>query len=372
MNRSHAGLVPASLNEGRLRTLLRFAWGSAGSTDTVTLTKNLSVMLAAGLTIPEALEALVAETAGPFKHRLRAWHADVRSGRPFAEAIRDSARLFGPVFMNAVRVGEQSGTLAANLTRVAEQLEQELRLRRSVRGAMAYPAFVLVTTGLIGGGLAIFVLPKLARVFQSLRVELPWTTRLLIALADLLDRYGFVLLPGSVLVLLAFALLLCHPRVRPLVERALLRAPLLGRFFHDVNRARFCRTLGTLLQTGLPLPEALTLSEDALSNVIYRRSISQLRSRVESGQGLAGGLALFPRLYPTMIQRAVAVGERSAGTGDSLTYLARFYEDKVAVEAKAFATLVEPILLLIIGLSIGFLAISIFTPIYSVTSGVRL
>ena len=341
-------------------------------TDIVTMAENFAVMLQSGVTVPEALDTLVDQSTGALKSVLVRVNATVCAGETLSEAIKNEKRVFDPVFVSSVRVGETSGTLAENLQHVARQLERDLEIRRHVQGAMLYPSIVIITTLSIGLALATFVLPQMADVFSSLGTELPLSTQVVIWLAEMFDLYGVIITPGFLLLLIGLFVLLRSRPMQPLVDTFTLKVPGVNTFLHDLNLARFSRSLGTMLKSGVPIQEALEITSVVLSNYLYRESVKTMHEKIASGENFSKLVAEYPRLYPKIIQRMIAVGERSGGMSDTLEYMARHYEQKVEIRAKNLSTIVEPILLLVIGLAVAFLAIAIFTPIYSITEGLSL
>jgi type II secretory pathway component PulF len=338
--------------------------------DIVTMTQNLSVMLGAGLTVPESLSVLVDQSGGKLRAILARLNEEVQGGEMLGDALEKFGKEFGPIFISAVKVGENSGTLSKNLTHVASQMEQDLEVRRNVQGAMLYPSIIIIATIILGLALATFVLPQMTSIFRSLDVELPWTTRTLIFVADQFQTHGAIVTPTVLLTLFLSAYLLRRRFMQPVVHRAVLYIPLLKTFIHELNRARFCRAIGTMLQSGIPIQETLGIVASAMPNYVYRLSILAMHERIESGESFADIVEQYPRLYPKMVQRMIAVGERSGGLADSLLYLARFYEQKVSIKAKSISTIIEPLLLITIGIGVAFVALSIFTPIYSVTEAI--
>lgn len=337
--------------------------------EVVTMTQNLSVMLEAGLTVPESISVLVEQSAGRLRAILKRVNEEVQGGETLGDALERYGKEFGPIFVSAVKVGESSGTLAKNLTHIAHQMERDLEIRRNVQGAMLYPSIIVVATVILGLALATFVLPQMTSIFESLDVELPWSTRALIWISGVFQTYGAIVTPAIVVGCFMCVYFLRRRFLQPLVHRILLRLPLIGTFVHEMNRARFCRSIGTMLQSGIPIQEALGIISTAMPNYVYRKSLVAMHDRIESGDAFASIVDEFPKLYPKMVQRMIAVGERSGGLADSLLYLARFYEQKVAIKAKNMSTIIEPLLLIAIGVGVAFVALSIFTPIYSVTEG---
>ncbi len=338
--------------------------------DIVTMTQNLSVMLEAGLTVPESLDVLSEQSTGKLKAILTKVNAQVQAGGMLGDALEKEYKTFGPIFISSVRVGEGSGTLAENLTHIANQMEQDLEVRRNIQGAMLYPSIVIVATILLGLALATFVLPQMTSIFKSLDVELPWSTRTLIFTADLFQKHGAIVTPSVIGGIILFIYFIRRRFMQPVVHRIMLFLPGLKTFVHELNRARFCRAIGTMLNSGIPIQEALGIIVDAMPNYVYRKSVAKMHKAIETGESFSEIVEKFPKLYPKMVQRMIAVGERSGGMADSLLYLARFYEQKVSIKAKSISTIIEPLLLIGIGLGVAFVALSIFTPIYSVTEGI--
>lgn len=338
--------------------------------DIVTMTQNLSVMLEAGLTVTESLDILVEQSTGKLKKILAKVSQEVQGGGMLGDALEREYKTFGPIFISAVRVGESSGTLSKNLTHIAEQMEGDLEVRRNVQGAMLYPSIVITATILLGLALATFVLPQMTSIFKSLDVELPWSTRLLIFIADLFQKHGAIVTPSVIIFFVLLIYLVRRRFMQPFTHRIVLYLPGIKSFVHELNRARFCRAVGTMLESGIPIQEALGIITEAMPNYVYRKSVQIMHSEIETGESFSDIIERFPRLYPKMVQRMVAVGEKSGGLSESFLYLARFYEQKVAIKAKSISTIIEPLLLIAIGLGVAFIALSIFTPIYSITEGI--
>jgi type IV pilus assembly protein PilC len=329
-------------------------------------------MLEAGLTVPESLAVLEEQSTGSMHKVLRNVYKDVQGGSSLGEAIEKHPKVFSALFISSVRIGESSGTLSENLTHLATQMERALEIRRSIQGAMLYPGVVISATVILGLALATFVLPQMASIFTSLNIELPWATRVMIWFAEVFQAHGQWLSPTIIVMILCSIALLRRPVVKPYVDYVVLKMPGVKPFLHNINRAQFCRSVGTMLQSGVPIQETLKIGANILPNTFYNRSVANMADRIASGDGFADIMEAYPNYYPKMIQRMVAVGERSGSLGESLLFLAKFYEDKVARQAKNMSTIIEPLLLIFIGLGVGFLAIAIFTPIYSVTGGLTL
>jgi type IV pilus assembly protein PilC len=346
--------------------------GGVKKVDLVMMAKHFSVMLRAGLTAPEALDVLVEQASGSMQSVLARVDKRVRSGAMLGDAMALEPKVFSAVFLSAVRIGEQSGSLADNLEQLSTQMEKDLTLRRNIQSAMLYPALVMTLAFVMGLGIATYVLPQIVGVFSSLNVELPWTTHVLIWIAEKFDSHGELISIGSILFVVFLIWLVRQPFMRPYFDRLTLKTPAISSFIHDINRARFCRTIGTLLMSGVPIDEALEIGAKVLPNVIYRSSVRHMVKRVATGDNFSDIVGLYPDLYPKVIHRMIAVGERSGSLGSILKDVAAFYEERVEIQAKGMSTLIEPILLIVIGGIVGLIAVSILTPIYSITSSISL
>lgn len=346
---------------------MNISFGRVSSLERVLLTKHLSVMLKSGLTLVEALDVSGEQAGGKLERVLGQVKAAVEGGSSFNEALAKFPRVFPAIYVSTVRVGEASGTLAENLNHLAQQLEKDYELVRKVRGAMIYPGIVLAATFLLGSGIAVFLLPKLAKLFSAFSSTLPLSTRILLAVATFFEKSGVIFIVAVVVAIVGLRFLLRSRPVRPIWHRFLLGLPLAGRVIQNVNLARFAWTLGTLLKSGVAITEAVAIVSTSLDNEVYRRSLTRVGKAIERGTTLAAVLTAEGKLYPKIADRMVNVGEKTGQLDEVLLYLAQFYEADLDHETKNLATTLEPILLLVIGLVVGFVAISIITPIYQLT-----
>lgn len=272
--------------------------------------------------------------------------------------------------MNAVRAGESSGTLEDNLSHVAKQLQKDKELMSKVKGAMLYPVVVLTATFVLGMVLSFVVLPQITPLFTGLKIELPFTTRVLIAFATFVEAHGIALFSGIVAFIALAAWFVKQKFSHPLTHWFFIHTPIIKEIVRSANLARFSRTLGTLLKSGLHIDEAVEITKNTLGNFYYRRALANVSNRIGKGSSLADNLNVYPKLFPVMTSRMVSVGEESGKLDDTLLYISHFYEIEVDNSTKTLSTAIEPLLLLFIGLAVGFLALSIITPIYNITGSV--
>lgn len=342
--------------------------------DLVQFLKNLSVMLSAGLTLPESLDILYdqAPKRSGLKPVLERLAKRVRAGASLGDSMALEPRVFKPFIVSSIIIGERSGTLAMNLERVFTQMERDLKIKRQVQSSMLYPGLVFTASVALFFGIANFVLPQITDVFTSLNVELPFTTRALIWTANVFDQHGLLITILAFALMIGLVIIARLPFARVYVDKAYLFIPGLRTFVHDYQRARFCRILSTLLESGTPIVEATKVTSDALGNTAYREMSKRALERVKTGMTLSESLEIAPKLYPKMLRRMSAVGERSGHLGETLDYLAGYYEQRIEVLSKNVASMIEPVLLIALGLFVGLLALSILTPIYSITGSVTI
>lgn len=345
--------------------------GGVTLTDKAAFAKHLAVMVTSGLTITEALDIAIDAARGKLKHVLVTVHQSVEQGASLSVAFASHPKVFSKLFIDVVQAGEQSGTLGQNLSYIADQLEKQQALHRKVKSAMAYPSVVLVASTLLALGLSYYVLPQIIPLFNGLRVDLPLSTRMVIAFADYMEVYGLQTLLGFVIGIPTLIAILRSSTLRPITHFLILHIPVVKQISMNSNLSRFSLTLGTLLKSGLTITEALDIAGSTVSNAYYQKKIVGLARDVENGTSLSVAMAADPRVFPKLITSMIKVGESSGKLDDVLTYLAHFYEEEVDTATKTLTTMLEPLLLIIIGVVVATLASAIIGPIYRITGNVR-
>ncbi len=361
-----AGLMVVSLKK-ETGSLADFLLGFGGVTNVVKVTfaKHLSLMIRAGLPIDESVRVLRDQAQGRFRRVLSKVLQNVESGRPLSEGFAEYPGVFSELFIATVRAGEASGTLEESMNDLALQLAKSYELQRKIRGAMIYPIIVLTAAAGIGIGLAYFVLPKVISLFQSITVQLPLTTRLLIGLSRFLVAHGTAFFLGVAFTVIVIVQILKLKPIRPFTHYVLLKLPVFGKLAQNFNLANFARTMATLLKSGLSIGDAFQITSNTLRNVRYKKALLRVREATETGIPASTTLEEFPKLFPAITSRMIAVGERTGNLEDTFGYLAEFYEDEVDNMTKNLSTILEPVLLIVIGLFIAGIAIGIITPIYN-------
>ncbi len=340
--------------------------------DKLLFTKHLSVMIKSGITLSEAVEVLRTQTSNiAFKSVLVEIEKEINNGQTLKKALSKHPKIFDPLYLNLISIGEESGNLEKNLEFLAEELQKTYEFDKKVKGALLYPEIILVVALIMGGGIALFVLPQLANLFSSLDVALPLPTRVLLWLSVLMQSYGLIIVPSIFGVLFLFSLLVKSPPVKPTWHKFLLKLPIFGPFIQNTEAANFCRNLGLMLKSGLPIVTALHAVEDSTTNLVYKDYVHSLIKRVAKGGSIEAELSNGNYKYlPLIVAKMAGVGEKTGKLDETLLYLGNFFADEVDSTAKNLPTILEPLLLVIIAGMVLFLALAIIGPIYDLTGSV--
>ena len=335
--------------------------------------KHLSIMIRSGMSILDSLWLLKKQAkTRSFKKILDQLIVDVDNGQFLSVSFEKYRSIFGEFFISIIRVGEASGTLADNLNYLHEQLRKNYELRRKVKAAMIYPVIILVATLGIGSILIFYVFPKIMPIFKSLKVELPISTKILIALVNFLNNYGLWVIVGLIIFIIIFFILLRIKAVRFLQHRLILTLPIFGRVSTNVNMTAFARTLASLLKSGIKIVDAILITSNTMPNMVYQRELKIIAERIKSGETISQYLMEQKKFFPPIFAQMVEVGENTGRLDENFIYLADFYEAEVDEVFKNLSGILEPIMLLIMGSMVGFIAISIISPIYEITQGLNL
>jgi len=335
--------------------------------------KNLALMIKSGLSLREAVVTLQEQSKSKvFKEILHGVIKNIDNGRSLADSLAGYPGVFDPLYINMIRIGEESGGLEENLNYLASQLEKSYQLSGKVKGAMVYPAIIILAVVILSLALIFFILPKVTPIFQSLNIELPLTTRILIKFTEIVENYGFLLLVGVIGLIFISILLLRIQKIKFLSHKLTLKIPIMGQIFRDVSIAQFGRTLGILLRSGIPVVQALDITQNTLVNLVYQKELAGITEEVKKGKSISDYLKKKETAFPLMVSRLVGVGEKTGSLEETLLYIGDFYEAEVDKSTKTLSSTVEPILLLIIGLAVGLIAVAIISPIYEITRGLHL
>ncbi len=346
--------------------------GKIKTIDVIFMTKYLAVMLKAGLPITEAFRHIGSETKSPSIRKLtKETITQIENGAKLSDALKKYEKSLGALYINLIRVAEASGTLEEGMFFLEEYLSRRYDLEKKVKGAMTYPILVVVLAIGVGAMVVTVLLPKLMGLFKSLNVELPMSTKILIWISDTVQNHGLVILGVLTGTMVSLWLLGKIRQVKYVYEWFWLHLPVMGKLAYEDSVAQFTRSFGVMLKSGVPVTKALEIMEDLAKFRRERVEIKRLREGVKKGDKIGDLLLQKGGYFPSIVARMIKVGEESGNLDENLAYLADFYEHEVADLGNKMAELIEPILLLVVGLMVGWLAMAVITPMYNITGSIR-
>ena len=345
-------------------------FGHISLVERMMFTRHLAVMVKAGLSLNQALKTLAEQTKNPrFKRAIVRIEENVRQGKTFSESLAIFPRIFNNLYVNMVKVGETSGNLDEVLNNLAEQIRKDHDLISRIRGAMIYPAVIIITMVGIGVLMMIMVVPKLTEVFEELNVDLPLSTQVIIGISNFLQNH----LIWGIVILIAFFFLarlsLRNKAVKRVLHKIYLYTPILGPLLKKINSARFARTIGSLTESGVAIVKSLEITAGTLGNIHFKESLIACGQEVQKGKDLSKSLSNYKNLYTPMIIQMVRVGEQTGSLSSILKTLADFYEEEIDKTTKNLSSIIEPVIMIVVGAAIGFFAVSMIQPMYSMMGG---
>lgn len=346
-------------------------FSSVSLDDKVILTRNLGAMLDAGLTTSRALGVMERQSKNKrLKSVLGSMIAVVKGGATFSSALAKFPDVFPQLLVSMVRAGEESGKLAESLRVVSTQMERSSNLTKKIRGALIYPAIVVVAMIGIGILMLIYVVPTLTQTFNEVGAKLPPTTEFIISASNFLVNNTILALGGLVLFVVVLMALVRTPQGKVALDWLFLRIPLIKSLVQETYSARTARTLASLLSAGVDVVYSLTITREVVANAFYQKVLKDAEASVVKGGQISQTFMQHPELYPPMVAEMVAVGEETGRLSEMLKETATFYEESVEQQTKDLSTIVEPVLMVVIGGFVGFFAISMIAPIYSLSNGI--
>jgi len=372
-------LISADLDEEKkpLTTFQEKWWGALPFLEKVSLTektvftRNLRVMIRAGISLPRALRTLALQTKSQkFRAALLDIVEEIVKGKNFSDSLSKYPDIFSELFQNMAKVGEEAGTLEEVLKILTRQMEREGELKSKIKGAMIYPAVIILTMIGIGILMMVMVVPKLAETFEELAIELPLTTQLIIGISFfLLERWYLFL--GLVLVLVfLFQAILKTKKGKKFFDNLTLKIPIISPIIKKTNSAYTVRTLGSLISSGVPIVRSLEVTSRTLGNLYFKEAMEKTAEEVRKGAKLSESLRPYENIYSPLVIQMIEVGEETGQTSDILEKLAEFFEEEVTNATKNLAAVIEPVLMLIVGATVGFFAISMIQPMYSMLGAI--
>lgn len=338
--------------------------------DIVLFTRQFATMIDAGLPLVQCLDILANQTDNrTFKQMLKQIKSDVESGSTFADALKKHPKTFDELFVNLIAAGEVGGILDTILNRLAAYIEKAMKLKKKVKGAMVYPSVVLVVAVAVVAVLLLFVIPIFKKMFEDMGGGLPTPTQMVIDISDWVQSYILFIIAVIVAFFIAFNRFYATRKGRALMDDLVLRVPVIGDLIRKVAVARFTRTLGTMIQSGVPLLDGLDIVARTAGNKTVEAAILKTRASIAEGRTIADPLS-ESGVFPSMVVQMIAVGESTGALDAMLTKIADFYDEEVDAAVEALTSLIEPFLMIFLGGTIGGLVIAMYLPIFKLAGTV--
>lgn len=339
--------------------------------DKIMFTRNLAVMIGAGLALNKALETLQKQVDNKkLKFCIAKIAENVQAGKPFSDSIAAYPEIFPGLFVNMVKIGETAGNLEQVLNNLADQMKKDYDIVSRVKGALIYPGVIFSVMILVGYLMMILVVPQLSATFKELGGDLPASTKFIIWLSENMKSYWYIALALAIVSVYLFRRALKTESGKKIFDMLVLKIPVIKNLSKKMNSARFCRTLGILIDSGVPIVKALEILSKTLTNHFFSVSLERASLDIQKGKTLYESLKHYESLYPPLVTQMISVGEETGSLTKVLVRLADFYEDEVNNLTKNLSTIIEPVMMVIIGAAVGFFAISMITPMYSVLNNI--
>lgn len=354
-----------------VKKALSLSFGGIKVAERIMFAKNLSAMIRAGLPLPRAVSVLERQIENKqWKKVFASIETDLTKGVPLSGALAKFPKTFNTLFTAMVRAGEESGSIADALKLVGEEMEKSNELKKKVRGAMLYPLIIIGLMLAIGVLMFVYVLPKLTATFKDLGAELPLATRVIIAVSDAVQAHWIVILSSVIGLGVAFMLFARSSFGRSILHKLTLKLPIVGPIAKEVNAARTTRTLSSLLASGISVVPAVGITMDVVQNVHYKKMLQKVGDDIQKGDTMQSIFSSRTDLYPPFVGEMIGVGEETGALSKTLLDIATFYENEVDQKTKNMSTVIEPVLMIIIGLGVGFFALAMISPIYSLSNNI--
>ncbi len=341
--------------------------GRISTTDLVNFTRQLSTMVTAGLQLTVSLDILEAQAKPAMAKIVTEIRREVESGGTLAGAMEKHSQAFDQVYIALVRAGEAAGSLDKVLSRLADNLERKREFQRKIKGAMVYPAIVIAAMLVVATIMILFVIPRMMTIYEEFQADLPMTTKILLAISSFATQYWYLFLVFLVGGSFLLRILSRTPQFKTQVDALTFRLPIIGKLKTQVMLTEFSRTLSLLVGAGVLIIDALKIVVNSFSSPLYQRAVEKAIEKVEKGSALASALAqeaIFPPILPQMI----AVGEETGKIDDVLKKVSVYFEQEAEMRVKGLTTAIEPLIMIVLGVGVGFLVIAVIMPIYNLTA----
>jgi type IV pilus assembly protein PilC len=364
-------IVPTTIAP-KTQPLLGSFRGGVKPKDIVIFTRQFSTMIGAGLPLVQALDILSKQTENPaFAKMIGEIKNDVEGGSTFADALKKFPRVFSELYTNMVAAGEAGGILDTILVRLATYIEKAQQLIRKVKGALVYPSVVITVAVLVIVVIMVFVVPTFSKMFSTLGGTLPMPTQIVIDLSHFLGGPGGLILLASIVAFIVFIVQFRRTQTgKMLTDRILLRLPVIGMLFRKVAVAKFTRTLGTLVSSGVPILDGLNITAKTAGNKVIEKAVMEVRQGVSEGKTIAEPLTQS-KVFPPMVTQMIAVGESTGALDSMLGKIADFYDEEVDQAVSTLTSMIEPVLMVFLGGTVGFIVVAMYLPIFKLITLIK-
>ena len=340
-------------------------------TEKLFFVQYLGIMLKASISLSMALKTLAIQTNNKrFSKIIEDISRNVEKGVSFTESLRPHEKIFGQLFINMIESGEISGKLEDVLKKLYIQFKKNHELISKVKGALTYPIVILAAMGGIGVFMMIVVVPKITAMFRDFNAELPLPTKLLIKFSDSLAAFGLIYLLTAIIFIAIIFRIIKTPKGKFIFHTLLLRLPIFGTIAKKINLARFARTISSLLKTDIMIIKSFQITAQVLGNALYHKALMEMSEKIKKGGTIKETIAGYPGLFPPVVVQMVAIGEETGELDYVLEELAEFYEGEIDQTMNNLPAIIEPVLILTLGLVVGAMAVAIIMPMYSLTSAI--
>lgn len=368
-NLRQQGINPIKVRKHIASALFTKRKPSVKPKDIAFFSRQMATMMKAGIPLVQSFEIVAkgVENAS-MRDLVLAIKGDVESGRSFSEALQQHPRYFDPLFCNLVAAGESSGSLDTMLHRIAIYKEKTESLKRKIKKALFYPTAVLVVAIIVTGILLIFVVPQFEQLFKGFGADLPFFTKMVIRLSETVQKWWWIILSAAIGAIWGLGYAKQRStRVQHILDKLILKLPIIGEILHKAAVARYARTLSTTFAAGVPLVEGLESVAGATGNIVYTQAVNQIRDEVSTGSQIQAAMR-NTGIFPPMVVQMVAIGEESGSLDAMLSNVATIYEEEVDLAVDSLSSLLEPLIMAILGVLVGGLVIAMYLPIFKMGS----
>ncbi|GBD98882.1 MAG TPA: type II secretion system F family protein [Nitrospirae bacterium] len=368
-------IIPTAISEKQKKALfsgLSLGGGRVNDKDIVVFTRQFSTMIDAGLPLVQALDILSTQVENKtFARVLGEIKVDVEGGSTFADSLKKHPKVFSELYVNMVAAGEAGGILDTILNRLANYIEKAMKLKKKVKGALVYPAVVTTIAVLVIAVIMVFVVPTFSKMFANFGATLPVPTLIVLGISQFVAGVGGLIVLGAVIVvIIAIIQFRKTEKGKYVIDRIMLKLPIFGILLLKVAVAKFTRTLGTLISSGVPILDGLDITAKTAGNKVIERSVIRLRAAVSEGKTIAEPL-MQEKVFPPMVNHMIAVGEATGALDAMMSKIADFYDDEVDNAVNTLTSMMEPMLMVFLGGAVGFIVVAMYLPIFKLITIIK-